>query len=106
MKLSNIRVDVADTLGSRFALTGIAPKYNYEGGKRTGEVAGHYYSVVCLDRGFMPVRVAIPGDARLDEKAAGNSPNVEFSNLSIKIFYISGKPVISVTAGDVKTLKS
>lgn len=54
----------------------------------------------------MPVRVAIPGDARLDEKAAENSPNVEFTDLSIKLFYISGKPVISVTAGDVKTLKS
>lgn len=45
MKLSNIRVAVADTLGSRFALTGITLKYNYEGGKRTGEVTGHYYSV-------------------------------------------------------------
>ena len=50
MKLKDLKIDAKATLGRRIVLTNIAPKYVYEGGKKTEKVEGCYYTVFCQDR--------------------------------------------------------
>ena len=40
MKLKDLKIDAKATLGRRIVLTNIAPKYVYEGGKKTDKVEG------------------------------------------------------------------
>lgn len=46
IKLKDIKVDVASTLGDRFLLTGITPKYVYAEGEKTDKADGTYYNVL------------------------------------------------------------
>ena len=78
MKLKDLKIDAKATLGRRIVLTNIAPKYVYEGGKKTDKVEGCYYTVFCQDRQYMTLRVSVPGDARIDDATVDKMPHVEF----------------------------
>ena len=47
IRLKDLIIDSKATLGRRIVLTNIAPKYVYEGGKKTDKVEGCYYTVFC-----------------------------------------------------------
>lgn len=70
IKLKDIKVDVASTLGDRFLLTGITPKYVYAEGEKTDKADGTYYNVLCTDRGYMSVRVSVPGESKISVEDA------------------------------------
>ena len=83
MKLKDLKIDAKATLGRRIVLTNIAPKYVYEGGKKTDKVEGCYYTVFCQDRQYMTLRVSVPGDARIDDATVDKMPHVEFEGLDV-----------------------
>ena len=105
IKLRDLKIDAKATLGRRIVLTNIAPKYVYEGGKKTDKVEGCYYTVFCQDRQYMTLRVSVPGDARIDDATVDKMPHVEFEELEIHLYYIDKKPIITVTADNVHVAK-
>ena len=105
MKLKDLKIDAKATLGRRIVLTNIAPKYVYEGGKKTEKVEGCYYTVFCQDRQYMTLRVSVPGDARIDDATVDKKPHVEFEGLEVHLYYIDKRPIITVTADNVRVAK-
>ena len=94
MKLKDLKIDAKATLGRRIVLTNIAPKYVYEGGKKTDKVEGCYYTVFCQDRQYMSLRVSVD-----------KMPHVEFEGLEVHLYYIDKRPIITVTADNVHVAK-
>lgn len=105
IKLRDLKIDAKATLGRRIVLTNIAPKFVYEGGKKTEKVEGCYYTVFCQDRQYMTLRVSAPGDARIDDATVDKMPHVEFEGLEIHLYYIDKRPIITVTADNVRVAK-
>ena len=96
IKLKDIKVDVASTLGDRFLLTGITPKYVYAEGEKTDKADGTYYNVLCTDRGYMSVRVSVPGESKI----SANSGRVEIpykSSCFSFSFLVSACVIISLS---------
>lgn len=106
INLKDIKVDVASTLGDRFLLTGITPKYVYAEGEKTDKADGTYYNVLCTDRGYMSVRVSVPGESKISVEDAAKNPNIRFDGMVIHLYYIDKKVVITVTAENIHVLKT
>ena len=94
--LKNLVIDEIKTLGESFILTGITAKHKYESGSKTEELEGTYYSILCADRGYMTVRVA----------EVAKNPKVMFDGLSIHVYFIDKRVIISATATDVYVVKA
>ena len=61
--------------------------------------------VFCQDRQYMTLRVSVPGDARIDDATVDKMPHVEFEGLEIHLYYIDKRPIITVTADNVRVAK-
>ena len=66
---------------------------------------GCYYTVFCQDRQYMSLRVSVPGDARIDDATVDKMPHVEFEGLEVHLYYIDKRPIITVTADNVRVAK-
>ena len=104
--LKNLVIDEIKTLGESFILTGIKAKHKYESGSKTEELEGTYYSILCADRGYMTARVAVPGGAKIPMEEVAKNPKVMFDGLSIHVYFIDKRVIISVTATDVYVVKT
>ena len=103
--LKNLVIDEIKTLGESFILTGITAKHKYESGSKTEELEGTYYSIRA-DRGYMTARVAVPGGAKIPMEEVAKNPKVMFDGLSIHVYFIDKRVIISVTATDVYVVKT
>ena len=53
----------------------------------------------------MTLRVSVPGDARIDDATVDKMPHVEFEGLEVHLYYIDRRPIITVTADNVRVAK-
>jgi hypothetical protein len=100
LKISDLKVDVAETLGDKFVLTGIRPRKVYNDGKPTSEISGYLYTVVCT-KPRITVDVIIDGVQQIDDDVATRCPVVEFDELKIRLYCIKQKFVVSTRASGV-----
>lgn len=104
--LKNLVIDEIKTLGESFILTGITAKHKYESGSKTEELEGTYYSVLCVDKGYMAIRVAVSGETKIPMEDVAENPKVAFDGLRVHLYYIDKRVVISVTADSIRVVKT
>lgn len=104
--LRNLKVNETETLGKTFILTGITPKFKYDSGVKTEKEEGYYYSVLCVDKGYMAIRVAVSGERKIPMEDVAENPKVAFDGLRVHLYYIDRRVVISVTADSIRVVKT
>jgi len=99
IKLHALKIDVVATLGKRYWLTEVRPVYKYIDNKKTDEIDGYRYTIVLPERGLEKISVKIEGKKRID--TPDNYVEVDFSNLELYIYWLSGQPQIGARAKDI-----
>ena len=106
MKIQDTYVDPIKTMGRNLVLTDVTPRYVYDrSGHRTSDVRGYYYNCVCLDRGYMAVRVAIDGPRLIDDATVADNPAVVLDSPAIKLYYANGEYRVAVRASGIRVTK-
>lgn len=98
-KLQNLKIDVAGTLGERYWLTEVRPIYKYTDNKKTDEISGYRYTIVLPERGLEKISVKIEDKKRID--TPDNYVEVDFEDLELYIYWMSGQPQIGARAKDI-----
>ena len=103
MKLSEIKIDVNKTLGSRFWLVEVAPAYEYKDGVRTDNLVGYRYTVTLPEKNFEKIGVKVPGTPIVTEVTG--YMEVKFRGLEVTA-YQSGRDIaLSAKAESIEILE-
>lgn len=106
MNMRAWKIDETATVGERFLVTGVRPRYAYSEGKRTDAVIGHRVDCVCIDRGYCAISVAVPGARTIGDDAVANNAGVRFTGLAARPYTTDGgKPALAWSADSVTIIK-
>ncbi len=96
MKLTDLKIDVQNTCGEKYACVGYKPVFDYVNGEKTNTIIGTNYEIVLLERSYEHLNVKVLGENTLPEIING-AISVTFENFEISVtnykgqIYISGK---------------
>ena len=79
IKLKDVAVDIAGTIGATTLLTNIVPRYEYVNGNKTDNIIAYRYEVALPERHLAKINVDIDGPQQM-ELPEGNV-NVVFTDL-------------------------
>lgn len=106
MKVTDIVVDAAKTLGGQALLVAVLPQYEYANGHRTETQIGWSYEVVLPRRGYEKIRVRIPGDMQLEKDPNVDNVPVVFDGLEMSIYWANGTYGVSAHATGIHRAKA
>ena len=102
MKLSEIKIDVNRTLGTRFWLVEVSPAYEYKDGVKTDNLVGYRYTVTLPEKNFEKIGVKVPGASVVTE--IKGYVEVKFRGLEVTP-YQSGRDIaLSAKAESIEIL--
>lgn len=104
MKITDVVVDAAATLGRKLWLVDVTPAYEYHDGTRTSNILGYKYTVVLPEQKMDKIAVRIDGPAQME--APNGYTEVTFENLELSIYWTRGDYAISARATKIKAVKS
>ena len=102
LDFSDLKIDVAATLGRQMYLIGIVPVIEYRPAA-WAEVVAHRYIVTLPALGCKSIGIQIPGPQLIDPPDPGTLTKVTFENLKINAFQeITGTIKVEITATKIK----
>ena len=105
LSLNELRID-ASSIGKVKYLAAVSPYYKYDENKnRTDIIEGYKYEVALPEVRYEKIAVKIPGEKQLEYSGGSNVP-VDFSDLEIKAYIISGNAQFSAKASKITKVKA
>ena len=105
LSFNDLRIDAA-CIGKTKYLTAVSPYYKYDENKnRTDVIEGYRYEVALPEVRFEKIAVKIPGERQIDFSEGGYMP-VDFTDLEIKAYVISGNAQFSAKASRITKVKA
>ena len=104
LNLSDLKIDPLETLGEKMLLVGVVPIYEYVDKKRTDNVTGFRYIVVCPKLAFEKVGVRIDGPQLVE--MTESYFQVQFDDLEVLVYNIDRNVNITVKATGIKRVKT
>lgn len=107
MTIAQWVIDIKATIGDRYLITGIRPRYEYSDGKRTDKVIGFVYSCVCQAKNYEAIAVFVPGACAIDDETLARNALIRFDGLQARAYVGSdGKPALAISAAAVVAAKA
>ena len=101
LKVSDLKIDAAKTVGTPLVLCRTQPTMAYEEGVRTTKRDGTRYSVACPAAGMQTLTVKVLGQQTV-ECAEKGLVLVDFDDMEIYIYFKDDKPFVAARAKDIR----
>lgn len=90
------------SIGSKYLLVEVKPRYEYVDNRRTDTVVGYGYTIVLPDKQFERLTVKIDGTKRMD--TPDGYVDVGFDNLDLYIYWYQGQYAVGARATGIYPL--
>lgn len=105
LSLNDVRID-ASSIGKVKYLAAVSPYYKYDENKnKTDVIEGYRYEVALPEVRYEKLSVKIPGGKQMDYTVGSDVP-VDFTDLEIKAYVISGSAQFSAKASKITKVKA
>lgn len=98
LKPSEMMIDNR-SIGSKYLLVEVKPKYAYEDNRRTDKVVGYAYTIVLPDKQFERLTVKIDGPKLMD--TPDGYVDVGFDGLELYIYWYQGQYAVGARAAGI-----
>ena len=93
-----------ESLGKKFLLVEVRPKYEYVGNQRTDKVTGFGYTIVLPERSFERLVVRIDGKQQIE--SPDSYVEVTFVDLELYIFWSQGQYTVGARASGIRVVNN
>lgn len=100
LKITDLIINVKETLGNQLLLVDVQPVYLYKDGKRTKDIEGYRYIVALPEHGFERVGIKILGKQLLSPPEG--YLEVTFEGLELFLYWMNGQYNVGARATGIK----
>lgn len=104
LRTKDLVIDAERTLGTHLIAVGMRDHKKFVNGIRTDTIDGVVIDIVMADKGYQRASVVVPTEGvQIDESAIASNAQVRFQGLTVRVYVIDGRPLVSARADSVTT---
>ena len=105
LKITELKI-APESLGQRYLLVGVTPKFEYVNNTKTDKIIAYGYTIALPDKAFEKIVVKIDGDKILDVPEGRGYAEVRFDDLRLSLYFRDGTYHLAAAASGVHFVKA